>query len=251
MNRQLRHIKKGKENDIVAISHNGDVLLEEAINVDNASKAKSAGVPKGTTLDAATGNDHCKRKAASDASLMYGEARSEAKVKGIRLSHGYLEIIIRKVLADSSLAITEPNFFIPHNTVRSCVKRGADLTKSSLGVVSPLALVEPYLVSIFMHKARIGQQMGMTEGFEMIKSMIKGTTHQVKLVNLKKRLKCKQDKPGLATLGTSYWRNFWKRHSHVLDADTSVSQALCRKEWRTYQNFYIMYTLVYAVMEEA
>ena len=153
MNRQLRHINKGKENDIVAISHNGDVLLEEAINVEKASKAKSAGRPKGTTLDAGTGNDHRKRKAVSDASLMYGEARSEEKVKGIRLSHGSLESIIRKVLANSNLEITEPNFVIPQNTVQSRVKRGVDLAKSSLGVVSPISLVEPYLLSICMHKA--------------------------------------------------------------------------------------------------
>ena len=137
------------------------------------------------------------------------------------------------MLNDSNLAITGPDFVIPHNTVRSRVKRGADLRNSSLGVVSPLALVEPYLVSICMHKARIGQPMGMPEGLAMINSTIKVTTHQVKMVNLKKRLKCKQDGPGLATLGTSYWRNFWKRHSHVLDADTGVSQALCRKEWST------------------
>ena len=65
----------------------------------------------------------------SDASLMYGEARSEEKVKGIRLSHGSLESIIRKVLADSNLALTEPNFVIPHNTVQSRVKRGVDLKK--------------------------------------------------------------------------------------------------------------------------
>ena len=85
----------------------------------------------------------------------------------------------------------------------------------------------------------------------MINSMIEGTTHQVKWVNLKKRLKCKQDEPGLATLGTSYWCNFWKRHIHILDDDTGVSQALFRKEWSTYQDFDRMYTLVYAVMEEA
>ena len=84
---------------------------------------------------------------------MYGKARSEAKVKGIRLSNGSLESIIRKVIADSNLAITELNFVIPHNTVRSRVKRGVDLTKSSLGVVSPIASVDPYLVSICMHKA--------------------------------------------------------------------------------------------------
>ena len=74
-------------------------------------------------------------------------------MKGIRLSHGYLESIIRKVLADFNLAITEPNFVIPHNTVQSRVKRGVDLVKSSLGVVSPISLVEPYLLSICMHKA--------------------------------------------------------------------------------------------------
>ena len=110
MNRQLRHINKCKENGIVAISHDGEVLLEEATNAEKGSKAKSAGRPKVTTLDAATGNDHCKRKSVRDASLMYGEARSEVKVKGIRLSHGSLESIIRKVLADSKLAITELNF---------------------------------------------------------------------------------------------------------------------------------------------
>ena len=208
MNRQIRHIKKGKENDIVAISHNGDVFLEEAINVEKESKAKSAGRSKGTTLDADTVNNHHKRKAVSDANLMYGKNRSEAKVKGIRLSHGSLESIIRKVLADSNLAITDPNVIIPHNTVQSHVKRGADLKNSSLGVVCPLALVEPYLVSMCMHKAQIGQPMGMTEGLAMIIYMIEGTTHQVELVFLKKRLKCKQDEPGLATLGTSYWRNF-------------------------------------------
>ena len=71
VNRQLRHINKGKENDIVAISHDGDVLLEEATNAEKASKAKSDGRPKRTTLDAATGNDNRKRKAASDTILMY------------------------------------------------------------------------------------------------------------------------------------------------------------------------------------
>ena len=127
VNCKLRHIKKGKDNEIFAISHNGDVLVEEAIHVDKASKVKSAGIPKGTTLDSSMGNDNRKRKSVSDASLMYGEARSEAKVRGIRLSHGSLESIIRKVLADFNLAITEPNFVIPHNTVQSRVKRGADL----------------------------------------------------------------------------------------------------------------------------
>ena len=117
VNRKLRHIKKGKENYIVAISHNGEVLLEEAKNVEKSSKAESAEIPKGTTLDANTGNDHHKCKAVSDSRLMYGKAISEAKVKGILLSHGSLESIIRKVLADSNLAITETNFVIPHNTV--------------------------------------------------------------------------------------------------------------------------------------
>ena len=46
VNWQLRHTKKCKKSYIVAISHDGDVLLEEATNVEKASKAKSPGRPK-------------------------------------------------------------------------------------------------------------------------------------------------------------------------------------------------------------
>ena len=91
----------------------------------------------------------------------------------------------------------------------------------------------------------------MMEGLAMINLMIEGTTHQVKLVHLNNRLNCKQNEPGLATPGISYWHIFWKRHSHVLDADTGVSQAICLKEWSTYQNFDRMYTLDYSFMGEA
>ena len=95
----------------------------------------------------------------------------------------------------------------------------------------------------------MGQPMGMSEGLGMANSIIAGTCHELKMIRYKERLHLTGD--ALHKVGTCFWRNFRKRHANMLDADTGVSQASCRKEWSTHQNFNKMYNLVYDVMDEA
>ena len=65
-----------------------------------------------------------------------------------------------------------PSFTIAKDTVRSRVKAQTDLTKSSTGIATPMAAVEPLLVELYLQKAQMGQPLGIREGFCFANSLI-------------------------------------------------------------------------------
>ena len=57
-----------------------------------------------------------------------------------------LQRVITTVLEESGLEVDAPSFTIAKDTVRSRVKAQTDLTKSSTGIVTYMAAVEPLLI---------------------------------------------------------------------------------------------------------
>ena len=80
------------------------------------------------------------------------------------VKRGKLQRVITTVLAYYGIKVDAPSFTIAKDTVRSCVKAQTDLTKSSTGIVSPMAAFEPLLVQLYLKKAQMGQPLGIREG---------------------------------------------------------------------------------------
>ena len=113
------------------------------------------------------------------------------------------------------------------DTVRSRVKAQTDLTKSSTGIVTPMATVEPFLVQLYLQRAQMGQPLGIREGLCFENSLIEGTVHGDVVVAWKTRLKLSRS--GVSTLGSKYWRNFKRRHENILDSGSGETQDSMRK----------------------
>ena len=132
---------------------------------------------------------------------------------GIVVKRGELQRIITNVLEESGLKVDAPSFTIAKDTVRSRVKAQTDLTKSSCGIATPMATVEPLLVELCLQKARMGQPLGIREGLCFANSIIEGTVHEEAMVYLNKRLNIRES--DVSTLGSKYWRNFRRRPEDI------------------------------------
>ena len=115
------------------------VIIENTVDL-------RGGRPKGTTAAATRSLNERKRKALNYATLQFNELRHSVHGKGVVVKIGELQRVITTVLEESGLKVDAPSFTIEKYTVRSRVKAQTELTKSSTGIATPMATVEPLLV---------------------------------------------------------------------------------------------------------
>ena len=105
------------------------------------------------------------------------------------VKRGELQRVITTVLEESGLKVDAPSFTIAKDTIRSLVKAQTYLTKSSCGIATPMAAVEPLLVQLYLQKAHMGQPLGIREGIFVANSIIEGTVNEEAVVTWKTQLK--------------------------------------------------------------
>ena len=148
------------------------------------------GRPTGTTVAAIRSLDKRKEKALNDVVYNYNCLKVQAQRRGDqRIGNNVLDVIIPTTLRNSNLDKEAPEFLISHNTVRACITRHRDLSKSKTGTLSSMTAVEPFLVDLYLKKARMGQPMGMSEGLAFANSLIEGTELEEKVIQYKERFK--------------------------------------------------------------
>jgi hypothetical protein len=150
-----------------------------------------------------------------------------AKQKATRLQKGQLTVIIVECKSKHGI---EESVDINAATIRQRIKRN---TVSSLkGTKSPMADIEPYLVSLILQLANMRIPITTAQGLQLCNSIIKGTKFQ--------RTICEFQKNNLRSvtneLGPGYWQGFLKRNKHLIKTKRAVKFDTKRAEWCTYQN---------------
>ena len=141
-------------------------------------------------------------------------------------------------------------------TIRSryCTK---NLYFEHRGTLTPMAPLESALLEIVIQMGEMNQPLTVNEGLQLANSTIKPGSNVEK--NVVSYLKARgQDKiDGASTkspdnlLGVGYWQGFHRRYKHLLVSKCGVQFGHNRNEWCKYNNFKIMYALVYETMEIA
>jgi len=76
---------------------------------------------------------------------------------------------------------------------------------------------------IVIQRAKMGQPLSVTEGINLVNSIISGTRMKSELIEFKKTRKfykkntTKEKKEHIHRLGRSYWKIFLKRYQHRLN----------------------------------
>ena len=195
------------------------------------------GRPKGSTI--ASTLDLKKRVdlAMEDAVRQLREAQAKSKSTKERLNKGALTEIISncKTKYDLGESIT-----INTGSIRQRVKRNT--TSSLHGTKSPMAEIEPYIVSLITQLANMRVPITTKQGLQLCNSIIKGTKFASKVTEFQsKNLRSVTEE-----LGAGYWRGFLKRNKHLIAAKKAVKFDTKRAEWCTYSNLEEMYTEIYS-----
>ena len=120
------------------------------------------------------------------------------------------------------------------------------------GVMSPMAEVEIYIVSICIQKDEMNQSITPTEGISLANSIVYRTDVQTKICDFrKKRHRTLPSNSTGPALTWNYWRGFMKRNGHKISAIKKKNFQRNSSEWCTYQNLTKMYNLVYSVFVKA
>jgi len=125
------------------------------------------------------------------------------------------------------------------------------------GTPTPMSPLEPALLEIVLQKGQMNQPLTVEEGLQLANSMIQpGYQIETNVISyLKSRgqyyVKGSNTKSPGSLLGSGYWRGFRRRHNHRLVSKRGVQFGHNRSEWCKYDNFKVMYDLVYEAMEIA
>jgi hypothetical protein len=136
------------------------------------------------------------------------------------------------------------DFFIGESMIRERATRGKVSNPTSRGRVSPMAEIEPLLVTFVICLQRIGQPLNPTTFLELANSLTKGTPLEEKILASKHG-----GKSGAAN-GKSYFTGFMKRNKDEIDFKCPRKFPADRTTYTTYPNIESMYDMVYAVLVE-
>jgi hypothetical protein len=129
--------------------------------------------------------------------------------------------------------------------IRDRASRGKVLNPTTTGRVSPMAEIEPLLVTFVICMQRIGLPLDQKSFLELANSLIEGTPIEEKVLASKQG-----GKSGKAN-GPRYYSLFLKRHKEEIDSKCPRKFPADRTTWTTYSNIDSMYDMVYAVLVEA
>ena len=119
------------------------------------------------------------------------------------------------------------------------MKRNQLCTTSSGGHISPLASIEPQIVSLIKTLGHIRNALNQSESIALINSIIKDTPSQQNLIKWKEKNSYSTNSIG--EIGYGYWYSFKKRWADELESKKGKRFDLDRSNWTTYQNFSDMY----------
>jgi len=217
--------------------HTFDANSNSDSDAENEPPKVVGGRPKGSTI--ATSIDLKERTLAAmnDAAIELRKRQDDAKVTRERLKKGILTQIISDCKAfhglPESVSINEGSI---RQRLKRCTKTGVKGTKS------PMAEIEPYIVSAIIQLANMRVPITTSQGLQLCNSIIQGTKFQRVVAEFQKNnLRCSTNK-----LGPGYWRGFLSRNKHLIRAKKAVKFDTKRAEWCTYLNLEEMYDEVYS-----
>jgi hypothetical protein len=163
--------------------------------------------------------------------------QASAKVTNERIKKGALTEIISACKKKHGL---EENTSINEGSIRQRLKRN---TLSGLkGMKSPMAAIEPYIVSLIIQLANMQVPITAKQGLQLCSSIINGTKFEGCVADFQtKNLRSVTKK-----LGSGYWRGFLNRNKHLIRAKKAVKFDTKRAEWCTYTNLEEMYDEIYS-----
>jgi hypothetical protein len=126
----------------------------------------------------------------------------------------------------------------------TCDKRQVS-NPTGRGGVSPMAEIEPLLVTFVICLQKVGQPLNPTTFLELANALIKGSPLEEKVLASKHG-----GESGTAN-GKRYYIGFMKRNKDEIDSSCSSKLPADRTKWTTYPNIESMYDMVHAVLVEA
>ena len=240
-----------RSRDVEASSLSSDGAAVTNENVDpaqapNADPGKSyGGRPVGATNQKRKLRAMALVATANEIALQYKKEKDSVKRVKKRMKKGRLSELIKETKEKNNLPL---DAVITETQIRQRLKRNAPMTVNHAGKTSPLAPVEPRIVSTIVQMARIRMAISPSQGIRLINDLIDGTPVQKDLIKMKKSIES-SDTSG--TVGIGYWRQFMKRNGHLLVSKRGKKFELDRSSWSTYGNFKQMYECVAEEMEDA
>jgi hypothetical protein len=220
----------------------------------------SFGRPKGTTVASAREVKERVKLATAEAATEYKIVRDRAKMENKRATRGLLTKIVaaakHKYRLDASTVISIATVWTraQRNKLNPAINRG--------GTPSPMLTIEPYIVELILQLARMRLPINVTTGLQLAKSIIAGTSFEIKVNQWKQKHNVHARQQSVVSvvdgdggeedkrqcLGWGYWCGFMKQNGHLIKSKKAVKcEAKCA-DWCTYQNFSTMYEEVYDEM---
>ena len=162
----------------------------------------------------------------NEISLQYENEKKEAVRLKKRLKKGRLSELIKMVKTKNNLA----HIPITEALIRQRLKRDVTTTVNYSGISSPLAAVEPMIVSTIVQMSRIRQSLTPTQALQLINSMIEGTPVQDDFIEWKRTIG-KYYNDDSKTVGRGYWRGLKKQNEHLLVSKKGKKFELNRSAW--------------------
>ena len=215
---------------------------------------KRAGRPKGSTDEFKSHVDKCCTAAKNEITDLYYKEYLKHKQcceinLGVQLKvkvpKGTFQSIHDRVKKERNLP---SSFFFSYN---ACQKRisSSNLQISDPGKKSPLADIEPHIVTLLLAMADTGAPLSVGQCLPLINSLIHKTPHQLKLIEWKKKHNMHFNASDgsivsdeeLGEVGVSYWNGLVKRNKDTLTTNKGRLFELNRTNWTLYRNFRHMY----------
>ena len=147
-----------------------------------------------------------------------------------------------------------PDVHIPETTIYSRVRRGKT-NNVHVGLISPMAEVEPTLCHLLKFASRMGQYVSQQNTINMANELIEGTPIADNLREWKEKFNAPSRDNALCGIradtkvGWGWFAGFRKRYKEVTSKYVSNVKHY-RKSWSTWAMMFDMYTMVYALFVE-
>ena len=198
-------------------------------------KIKKPGRPKGITME--------KKRLRL---IAENDARHKITVRYLHESKLYSSksntkrSIFRNIFNQEKIAFDlDDSFTYPFETMRTRIK--SDKLNAD-GRGSPVAAIEPKLVSLILCMSTIKRTLCLSSVLNLANDLIQNTETQKRLIEWKLKKKIYHcDESNLGKLGVGYLKCFIKRYRHLLHRRTISMYAIDRSNFTTYLNFCDMY----------
>lgn len=226
------------------------VELEDIPNVETTTTTAKKGRPTNKSIK------EYKNKVAfltTLAATKFHEARVKAESDGkLSVPNGTLAKIIAQLEEEHGL---EKKIIKP-NSIISRLRRG-NFHGIAPQKVSPLAEIEPLLVTYCRRLAKMGMPRSRDQVCSLMQSLISGTAAEARYIQFLKdrgfevvKVPNHKNEP-VVQLGKSWYNGFVKRHSDLIKSGKSKVKDSKRQTWCTIEHFTEMYACAYGAMAEA